>query len=263
MSRGEEATGGPVSRGEAGPGEGWKNARLADGSHNRGTSRRAVLLGTAGAVAGGLALSACTSTSNEPLPTTTTAGTIPNGTPTRGEKVAALGASLENLAVYAYDEGLKAAQLTKGAASSPPGLPLLVQTARDHHAQHAARWNQLLASARLPPVTNPDPAVAPAVNAMLAGISDWLGLAQLALYLESTLAQTYQAAVGTLGPVPAAAEIAATIQPVEMEHAAILYLVMGRYPGTQGAVSDNYSSGEALAFSPLGLARSVNDYPGA
>jgi hypothetical protein len=227
------------------------------------TNRRAVLLGALGA-AGGLALSACTGGSNqEPIPTTTTPGSIPNGTPTAPERVAALGASLENLAVYAYDQGLKATQQAKGTglAPAPPSLALLAQTARDHHAQHAARWNQILTSAKLPEVTNTDPAVGPTVNAMLAGLSDPLKLAELALYVENTLAQTYQALIGTVVPNPAT-QTAAMIQPVEMQHAATLYLVLGRYPGLQGESSNNYSSGEPLAVSPVSLARPLSDYQG-
>lgn len=234
---------------------------------SEGTPRRAVLLGALGAAAGGLALSACTGErENEvSIPPTTTSTSLP-AAPTSGEQVAALAASLENLAVYAYGEGLKATGQGKGSASpaAPPGLTVMVQTARDHHVQHAARWNQLLTSANLPPVTNTDPSLSTKVNAMLAGLaglSDPLGLAQLALYLENTLAQTYQAVVGALGPDPFA-QAAATIQPVEMQHAASLYFVLGRYPGVQGTASNGYSEGEPLAVGPLGLARTVSDYQG-
>jgi hypothetical protein len=223
-----------------------------------------VLLGALGAAAGGLALSACTS-GNEaeaPIPPTTTSTSIPTP-PTSGEQVAALAASLENLAVYAYGEGMRAAQQIKaiGSATPPPGLSVLAQTARNHHAQHAAKWNQFLTSAKLPPVTNTDPSLSPKVNAMLAGLADPEGLAELALYLENTLAQTYQAIVASLGPDPSG-QAAATIQPVEMQHAAMLYLVLGRYPGIQGAASNGYSVGETLAVGPLGLARTVSDYRG-
>lgn len=226
--------------------------------------RRVVLLGALGA-AGGLALSACTGGSNEePIPTTTTSTSIPNATPSASEQVAALGASLENLAVYAYDQGLKASQQAKGTGlvPAPPGLSVLAQTARSHHAQHAARWNQLLTAAKLPAVTNTDAFVAPTVNAMLAGLSDPLELAELALYVENTLAQTYQVIVGTAGPDPSA-QMAATIQPVEMQHGAILYLMLGRYPGVQGTLSNRYSTGEPLAVGPVGLARPVTDYQGS
>jgi Ferritin-like domain len=229
-----------------------------------GTPRRTVLLGALGAAAGGLALSACNSgRENEvPIPPTTTSTSIP-AAPTPGMQVAALAASLENLAVYAYGEGLKATGQGKGTAlaPAPPGLAGMVQTARDHHVQHAAKWNQLLTSAKLPPVTNTDPSLSTRVNAMLAGLSDPLGLAELALYLENTLAQTYQAVVGELGPDPFT-QPAATTQAVEMQHAAGLYFVLGRYPGVQGGASNGYSEGEPLAVGPLGLARTVSDYQG-
>jgi hypothetical protein len=240
----------------------WRRQAGLDPDTHRGSSRRAFLL-AAGAAAGGLTLAACEGSTSEPIPTTTTETSIPNGTPTAGERVAALAASLENLAVYAYEEGLKAALAVKGAASAgPPGLLTLAQTARSHHAQHAARWNQLLTSAQLPAVTNVDPSVAPTVNAMLAGVSNPQGLAELALYVENSLAQTYQAAIGMLGQTTPA-QTAAIIQPVEMQHAAVLYLLLGRYPGVQGALSNGYSTGNPLAFGPLGLARPASDYQGA
>ncbi|MBO0713493.1 MAG: ferritin-like domain-containing protein [Acidimicrobiales bacterium] len=227
------------------------------------TNRRTVLLGALGA-AGGLALSACTGQSNqEPIPTTTTPVSIPNGTATTAEQVAALGASLENLAVYAYDQGLKATQQAKGTglAPAPPSLSVLAQTAKNHHAQHAARWNQILTSANLQAVNNTDPVVTPAVNAMLAGLSEPIGLAELALYVENTLAQTYQALIGRVRPNPAT-QTAAAMQPVEMQHAAFLYLALGRYPGLQGSASNRFANGETLALSPVDLSRPLSDYQG-
>jgi rubrerythrin len=72
-------------------------------------------------------------------------------------------------------------------------------------------------------------------------------VAQLALMLENTAAQTYQAEASKLKSAKAVA-VAATIQPVEMQHAAILYYVLGEYPGIQD------SSGNPLAFNPTTLA---------
>jgi hypothetical protein len=48
-----------------------------------------------------------------------------------------------------------------------------------------------------------------------------------------------------------------------MQHAAMLYLMLGRYPGVQGTTTNGYSSGEVLALSPIGLARPVKDYLGS
>jgi hypothetical protein len=42
----------------------------------------------------------------------------------------------------------------------------------------------------------------------------------------------------------------ASIMPVEMQHAAILYFVLGKYPGIQDA------SGNPLAFNPTTMAAS-------
>ncbi len=65
--------------------------------------------------------------------------------------------------------------------------------------------------------------------------------------LENTAAQTYQVEAAKLKSAKAVS-VAATIQPVEMQHAAILYYVLGEYPGIQT------SSGTPLAFNPTNLA---------
>ena len=63
-------------------------------------------------------------------------------------------------------------------------------------------------------------------------MTDVTGLAQLALMLETIAAQTYQAETSMLKST-AAIGLSASIQPVEMQHIAILYYVMGMYPGSQ------------------------------
>jgi hypothetical protein len=54
-------------------------------------------------------------------------------------------------------------------------------------------------------------------------------LAKLALELENGAAATYLAAIGAVKS-PAGIKTAATIQPVEMQHAAILQFLLGQYP---------------------------------
>ncbi|MGH9293557.1 MAG: hypothetical protein ACRD0B_03985 [Acidimicrobiales bacterium] len=52
---------------------------------------------------------------------------------------------------------------------------------------------------------------------------------------------------------PTPRETSASIQPVEMTHAAILYFVLGKYPGVQN------QSGTPVAFNALSLARPGSD----
>ena len=138
------------------------------------TSRRGFPIG-AGAAAAGVALAACSSSPSTSGTTTTMgSGTSSSATLTGDLAVAALAASLENLAVAAYGDVLTAASAGKLGT------------------------------------------VPPAVSAVRARSS---------------------------------IQVAASIQPVEMQHAAILHFVLGQYP-----VPD--------AFSPLTAARPLSDYRG-
>jgi len=88
----------------------------------------------------------------------------------------------------------------------------------------------------------------PVVDQMFAKVTDVAGLATLALTLENTAAQTYQAAISEV-TANSSVKVAASIQPVEMQHAAILYFVTGQYPVPN-------------AFNPTNLARPGSDYSG-
>ncbi len=78
-------------------------------------------------------------------------------------------------------------------------------------------------------------------------MTDVTGLADLALMLETIAAQTYQAETSKLKST-AAIELSSSIQPVEMQHIAILYYVLGKYPGAQTA------AGTPIAFNPTSQA---------
>ncbi len=216
-------------------------------SSSRPTSRRTFLLGVGGALAGAGVLAAVSSSPVVAAAATrsATSKTLEAGlTPTL--KVAALAASLENLAVYAYGAGLAAAKAGK-LGTVPPAVATFATTARSQHAQHAAAWNALLTGAGKRKITATEPTLTPTVNAMFAKVTDVTGLAELALLLENTAAQTYQAEASRLGSQKAVG-VAATIQPVEMQHAAILYYVLGKYPGIQS------TGGTPLAFNPTSMA---------
>ena len=184
----------------------------------RRTSRRTFLMGAGAAVAGGAALAV----GSGAVPTLAAASTgrlssvkasaFPPAGLTGDLAVAAVAASLENLAVFAYTAGLTAA--TQG---------------------------------KLGTVTVTNPTLTPTVQSDFAKVTDIAGLAQLAVALETIAAQTYQAETSKLKS-SAAIQLSSSIQPVEMQHIAILYYVLGMYPGAQT------SSGTPVAFNPTSQA---------
>ena len=212
------------------------------------TSRRGFLIG-AGAVVGGAVLAACGSSSS-PTPTTTPAG---SGSGSGSAKltgdlaVAALAAGLENLAVAAYGDVLTAAGAGK-LGTVPPAVATFVTTVKGQHTQHAQAWNSAIVAAGHPAVTGPDQALVPTVDKAFTKVTDVAGAARLALTLEDIAAATYQSAISAV-TATSSIKVAASIQPVEMQHAAILHFVLGQYP-----VPD--------AFAPLTGARTLADYRG-
>lgn len=223
----------------------WRDHLAA--TTTRATSRRTFLLGAGGAIAGVGLMAAVSSTPGLAAAAGSATGA---GSPEAGLtgtlKVAALAASLENLAVYAYGAALSAAAAGK-LGTVPVAVARFATTAKAQHTQHAAAWNSLLTSAGKKRVTATDPTLTPTVNTMFSKVTDVTGLAELAVLVENIAAQTYQAAAVELKSTKAIS-VAATIQPVEMQHAAILYYVLGEYPGVQT------SAGTPLAFDPTTMA---------
>ncbi len=239
-----------------------------EGIGRRASSRRTFLLGAAGLGASGAVIAACGSSTRTTAPTTVPAPTTTGGSASGGSTslsgdlaVAATAASLENLGVYAYRAGITAATAGK-LGTVPPAVVTFAQTAMAQHEDHAKAWNAALTAAGKPAVTATDPVLTPQVNAAFAKVTDASQLAQLALLVENIAAQTYQAAIPALS-ASSSIGVAATIQPVEMQHAAILYYVLGQYPGIQGTQSNMYASGSPLAFNPTALARPATDYKGS
>jgi hypothetical protein len=212
----------------------------------RSTSRRTFLLGAGAAVAGGAALM----TAGRVAPALAGAAlqrddtfkaSFPPAGLTGDLAVAAVAASLENLAVFAYTAGLQAATAGK-LGKVPPAVATFATTARAQHVQHADAWNSVLKAHGKKAVTVVNPALAPTVQSDFAKVTDIGGLAQLALTLETIAAETYQLETSQLKST-AAIGLSASIEPVEMQHIAILYYVLGMYPGAQTA------AGTPLAFS--------------
>lgn len=195
------------------------------------SSRRAFLLG-GGALLGGVALVGSGVGSGLAAAATRRPLAAPSATsaPKLGGDlgVVALAASLENLAVGTYQAGIDAA--TKGSLGAvPPAVVTFAQTAQRQHQDHAAAWNAVLTGAGKQAVSGVDLTVKKSVDQAFAGVKDVPGLAMLALDLENVAAATYIAAIDVVKN-PAGIKTAATIQPVELQHSAILYFLLGQYP---------------------------------
>jgi hypothetical protein len=194
------------------------------------SSRRAFLLG-GGALLGGVALVG-SGMGGGLAAATTRGGRMPAAASAQklsGDlAVVALAASLENLAVGTYQAGIDAA--TKGKLGDvPPAVVTFAQTAQQQHRDHAAAWNAVLTGAGKKAVAGVDTTVKKSVDQAFAKVTDVPGLAKLALDLEDVAAATYIAAIDVVKN-PAGIKTAATIQPVELQHAAILHFVLGEYP---------------------------------
>lgn len=216
--------------------------------------RRRFLALTGAAAAGGLILAACSSPTSKASSGTGTATSGGGGSGTTGTtpsvpvdvQVAGLAASLESLAVATYRAGIKA--VTRGKLGRvPPAFAAFATTALSQHHDHAAAWNAILAAAGYKPVATPDPVLQRLVDDDFAKVRDLKGLAKLALTLENVAAATYLNGLTVLSSQQAIGT-AASIQPVEMQHAAIVNLVLGQYP-------------VPAAFASTAGARPLTDYP--
>lgn len=221
----------------------------------RASSRRHFLMGVGGVLAGSAALltvgsnpaiaGAATRPGHTPSTRLTSLAFPPSGL-TGDLAVAAVAASLENLAVFTYKAGLAAATAGK-LGKVPPAVGTFATTALSQHKQHAEAWNAVLSSNHKAKVSVTNPTLTPVVKKDFAKVTDIGGLANLAIVLETIAAETYQAETSKLKSA-AAIGLSSSIQPVEMQHIAILYYVLGQYPGVQS------TSGTPLAFSPTSQA---------
>jgi len=206
---------------------------VRDAGRRRPLGRRGFLVGSGLTIAGAVALAACgsddsssSSTINEPSSTMDDAGDDMAG----DLKVAALAASLENLAVAVYGQGIAAAKAGK-LGTVPPAVVEFATTAMAQHKDHAGAWNGALTKAGKEKVTGVDLTVKEAVvDPGFAKVKDVGGLAKFALSLEDAAAATYLNAIQNALTEKSSIKVAATIQPVEMQHAAILNFVLGQDP---------------------------------
>jgi hypothetical protein len=224
-----------------------------------GVGRRRFLTGAgivAGSVAGASLLAACSSssTSSAASPATAAAsGTASASTVADGEgqqlsgdlRVVAMAASLENTGIATYTAGIAAATAGK-LGTVPPAVVTFAKTAMSQHEDHQKAWNAVLSSAGKQPVTAVDPVLQPTIRASLAKVTTVTALAKLALLIEDTAGETYQNGLSVITSA-AGIKTAASIQPVEFQHAAILSYILGQYPVPN-------------AFTGVTSARPVTDY---
>ena len=201
-------------------------------------SRRRVLLG--GVAAMGMVAAACGTDrdpfvlQDEPDPslTETTAERRDDGggraEPSGDVAVAMTAASLEVLAVNTYDAALAAA--TRGAIGDvPAAVAEFATTVKGHHEAHRDAWNELLTSLGEEEVTTTPPSLQSTVDQRFAAVQDVVGVAELALTLEQVAADTYFSVIPEIGNAEAL-RLATTIQPIDMQHVAVLRYVLGDYP---------------------------------
>jgi LmbE family N-acetylglucosaminyl deacetylase len=215
--------------------------------------------GTAGGVAGIALLAACSSSSSTSS-ASASASASASGSATGsaaaesgGEgqalsgdlQAVAMAASLENSGIATYQAGITAATAGK-LGTVPPAVVTFAETAMAQHKDHMQAWNAVLTAAGKKPVTATDPVLQPTINAAFAKVTNVTGLAELALLVENTAGETYQNALSVIKS-PAGIKTAASIQPVEFQHAAILNFVLGKYPVPS-------------AFTGTSLARPPSDY---
>jgi Ferritin-like domain len=214
----------------------WTHSPTGDAEHRRGFSRRSFLTRSGLLAAGGLLVASGDAAAASTIPRLAGSRSmrrevVAGTTAPLDVRVAALAASLENLAVSTYASALSAATAGK-LGKVPNAVATFVETAMAQHKDHAAAWNALVSSGGYKPITAPNAAIAVSIKAAFAKVTDIAGVAKLALTLEDAAAATYLEAIGVLSG-SMAIETAATIQPVEMQHAAILNFVLGQYPVPQ------------------------------
>jgi hypothetical protein len=204
------------------------------------SSRRGFVLGAAGALALGAA-TACSGGSSGPSHSATPSHpprpAPPTQTYTGDLKQVALATALENLAITSYDSALKKAGAGQ-LGPVPAAVSTFVQTAMKQHTDHAQAWNAVLSKAGKPTITNTPLSNAPTQLTMLNTAKSVPDVATLALNLETTAAQTYTLATANITD-PSALMTAATIQPVETMHAAILNFILGQYPAPDSFIATN------------------------
>lgn len=164
-------------------------------------------------------------------PTTTTAPEDMGGSGDTGGSMdltlARTAASLENLAVAAYQTAIDSGVVTTQAIADAASL------FRDHHQQHADALNGVVTGAGGEEITDPNQVLFDAlVQPVLDAGPDEAAIVTLAYDLETAAVQAYTFAGGNLS-TPELRSTIMTIGGVEARHAAILKMVAQAAPPTE------------------------------
>lgn len=142
----------------------------------------------------------------------------------------ALLASLENLAVSAYDLALERfeALAADGEAIAPVAVEA-VTAWQDHHRTHAQTWNELLAARDLPTVDGRNLTYKSSLDVTFRLTAADRGVVGSAAVLELVLGATCLDALNVLPTGPVFDAVAA-VAPVELAHSAVLSQLAGAEP---------------------------------
>jgi len=137
-------------------------------------------------------------------------------------------ARLEVLAVNTYRRASLAA-VGGELGPVPRAVEEFIRTVMGHHQAALDELNRTLLLSGEPEMTTPNAELQAVVEEAFREITDVPGAARLALMLEETAAATYLAAIPVLKS-PEAIAFAASIYPIDMQHASVLLFVLGEYP---------------------------------
>jgi hypothetical protein len=188
-----------------------------------------LLAGVAGAAGAGVVLGACGGPDGAPNPLEQTPMT--RADTLEGDlAIAALLASMENLLVATYQEGL---DRRDRLGPYPPGVQAMVEGALAQHRQHAVAWNSILTGAGKAGITGVNLTLrASLTEGPLLRARDFYALLGVCQDLEGVNAITYLHAIGALEN-NAAVKVAASIHPVEHQHVAVLTFLNGQKLATE------------------------------
>ena len=134
--------------------------------------------------------------------------------------------SVEAVAVVVYTSALDAGLLTTPAASARATL------FRSHHREHAELFERTTADLGGRPFTDPNPVIMQQLHPALDGLGDETAALRLAFDVETILADTYQATMGTYADK--SFNVAAmSVGGAEARHAAALAPSIGLAPAPQ------------------------------
>lgn len=205
-------------------------ARLLGGGAGRTSMTRRGLLGVGAVATVGLVATACASAPPEPKSEQRNREIGRKVTATDEDELAVVttAAKLEYLAADTYRKSHEA--LDAGTVGPvPAAVAHYVRVAHDQHQAAEDRWNRVRTDSHHEAVNEPPEGLPDKVENMFSAAKRWQDLAELALLVEQTVADTYLEALPSLRSKDLIA-LAGSLQVIDQQHQATLYFVLGRYP---------------------------------